>query len=160
MSKPTRKLATLAIVLFLSASTTATQAQSTKTTLFPSTHSSMLNGVALNAAAATRTSTIAVDRSWSTLRYGIAFTRAAATTVDATVSCTYKETAYQLTTYSCTAGVCTVYERTYSNPQATSANFEMQLATKGCDSLTIVLSGTSAGASDLVTTEAVAVVGG
>lgn len=120
----------------------------------------MLSGVALNASAGTRTATITIAKSWAKLRFGIQFTRSAATSVTSQFTCSYDGTTYyRRTTKACSSGTCTLYEQSDDNPQSTSVNFEIEYDVRGCQKVQILLGGASAGASDLVTTQAVAIVG-
>lgn len=120
-----------------------------------------LTAVALNdATPANRTVTIKVAKRWSKLRLGIQFTHSAATTVDAQFSCSYDGTTYyRRTTRACSSGTCTLYEQTDSNPVAGDVDFEIEFDVRGCKRVQILLSGTSAGAGDLVTTQSILVVG-
>lgn len=137
----------------------------------PLTHrigSGQLSGVALNAAAASRTVTIYLadlpsgrnSRGWGKLLFGVQYTYSAASAVTAQFTCSYDGTTYyRRTTRSCSSGTCTLYEQTDSNPVSASQDFEIEYDVRGCAAVKILLAGTGAGAGDLVTTQAVIVAG-
>ena len=159
LRKHTSIIAMLLVTTF-SASAMAAVAPTTNTKPLDSTYlGQMLVAVPLNAAANLRTSTIKIDRTWAYLRYGIAFTRVAGATLDVVAKCAYYTKFYQMTTKSCSSGACTIFERTYTNPQTASLAFEIELNVRGCKTVELVVSSAGAGATDFVSTEAVAVTG-
>lgn len=152
------------IILLLPAAATAATPPTTSHRI----GSGMLSGVALNATASTRTVTINLGdlpagrdgEGWGKLRFGIQHTNSAATTVTAQFTCSYDGTTYyRRTTRSCASGTCSVYEQTDSNAVSGDQDFELEYDIRGCAKIQILLGGASAGASDLVTTEAVVIVG-
>lgn len=127
-----------------------------------------LAGVALNASAATRTVTGTFQQNaanvspYTKWRVLVFFTYAAATTVTAVFSCSEDGTNYaSLTSRSITAGASTVsiLTDTYTTGGA-SADFALEYDIAGCRKAKVVLGGASAGATDLVTVDWVASVGG
>jgi hypothetical protein len=126
-----------------------------------------LSGVALNASAATRTvqATFGSPTSPSPFtkwRVSVFFTYNAASTVTAVFSCSVDGTNYaSLTSRSITAGASTVsiVTDTYTTGGA-SANIMLEYDIQGCRAAKVVLGGASAGASDFVTVDWSAVVGG
>lgn len=127
-----------------------------------------LSGVALNATAATRTVTGVFDAKaaapspYTKWRVSVFFTYAAATTVTAVFSCSTDGTNYaSLTSRSISAGASTVsiVTDTYTTGAA-SADIMLEYDIQGCRKAKVLLGGASAGASDLVTVDWVAVVGG
>jgi hypothetical protein len=132
----------------------------------PSTHvrvvtsAEMLSAVALNAAAGTRTATITIAKNWAKLRFALQFTHNAATTVTSQFTCSYDGTTYyRRVTRECASGTCTVYEQSDSLAVTGDVDFELEYDVRGCEKVKLLLGGASAGASDLVTTQAVAITG-
>ena len=128
----------------------------------------LLEGVALNAAAAARTITLNVGEAnaykgeeFTKLRVSVFFTYVAATTVTAQFSCSADGTNYaRPTTRSCAAGACTVslQSDTYTTGAA-NADFTLEYGIKGCQKVQILLGGAGAGGTDLVNAQAVAIAG-
>ena len=127
-----------------------------------------LSGVALNATAATRTVTATFTTSttdpapFTKWRVSVFFTYNAATTVTAVFTCSQDGTNYaSLTSRSIAGGASTVslVTDTYTTGGA-SANFTLEYDIQGCRKAKVLLGGASAGASDLVTVDWTAVVGG
>lgn len=127
-----------------------------------------LSAVALNASAGTRTVTATFDyvptnpAPFTKWRVSVFFTYNAATTVTGVFSCSQDGTNYaSLTSRSIAAGASTVsiVTDTYTTGGA-SADFMLEYDIQGCRKAKLVLGGASAGASDLVTVDWVAVVGG
>lgn len=128
----------------------------------------ILDDVALNVTAASRTITLELGPEqlnkpwaggWEKLRVGVFFTWAAASTVTAQFTCTKDGTNYtRLTTRSCSAGTCTVYLATDSyTTGGASANFELEYDVRGCRKVKVLFDGASAGATDFVDVQATAV---
>ena len=150
----------LGLMLSLPGDTHAGKAPSTLSVKI--TSDEMLSGVALNAAAGSRTITINVRRSWAKLRLGVAYTYSAATSVTLTPSCLYEAsgTAYALSTRNCTSGACELAPQTDVETGTASWTREIEYDVRGCHQFKVVFSGGgSPGAGDLITTEAVAVTG-
>lgn len=120
----------------------------------------LLDDIALNATAADRTITLTLDRKYAKVVIGIDFEHNAATTVTATPTVSYDGSVFfSKTTKSCASGTCTVYQRTDSNPVSGDEEFELEFDVRGLEKLKIVFAGASAGASDTIDVQAVAVVG-
>jgi len=121
----------------------------------------VLSAVPLNAAAASRTMLFNV-RGYSTLKIQINYTYSAATVVIATPSCSQdNNTTYGSETSTGVisgTGTVSVYTDNYTTGAA-NAKIVLTYDTRGCDWYKVILSGTGAGAGDLVTTYAVAAVG-
>lgn len=126
----------------------------------------VLSGVALNAAAATRTATILrLDKRYSRIILTIDYTYSAATTVTVTPSASPNTTSGG-TTYgrktstaiASGAGTVSLYADTYTT-SAASATFELEYDCSGRDAMKFVFGGAGAGAGDLITVYAVAVAG-
>jgi hypothetical protein len=126
-----------------------------------------LSGVALNASAATRTVTAVFGSPTSPSpftkwRVSVFFTWAAASTVTAVFSCSIDGTNYaSLTSRSITAGASAVsiVTDTYTTGGA-SADIMLEYDIQGCRAAKVLLGGASAGATDLVTVDWSAIVGG
>lgn len=127
-----------------------------------------LSGVALNAAAALRTVTASFDikpgtpAPYTKWRVSVFFTYGAATTLTSVFSCSQDGTNYaSLTSRSISAGASTVsiVTDTYTTGGA-SADIMLEYDIQGCRKAKVVLGGASAGASDLVTVDWTAIVGG
>lgn len=128
----------------------------------------LLDGVALNATAATRTITlltadgVQADNApgYTKLRVQVDYTWTAASTVTLTPTCSQDGTNYAApTTRSCSSGTCTLYPQVDSRPVTASENFTVEYDIRGCRSFKVLFGGASAGASDLVTVMATAIVG-
>ena len=121
----------------------------------------MLEGVALNATEATRTLTLQVNQRWAKVRVAIFFTHSAATTVTATPKCSTEAggTYANYQTRSCSSGTCSTFDMVDSNAVAGDEDFILEYDVRGCWEFDLVLSGASAGGSDLVDVQAVAVTG-
>lgn len=122
----------------------------------------LLSGVALNAAAATRTITVPTGLKFGKLRVGVAYTYSAATTVTATMTCSMDGTTYyRLMSRSCTLGACDDYKLTDTyTTSAASQDYMLEYDVRGCNSVKVLFGGAGAGAGDLITVQATAIVGG
>lgn len=123
----------------------------------------VLGGVALNASAATRTATVTgLGKKYSRLIWQVDYTYSAATTVTLTCSGSTNEAAsYGVktsTSVSAGAGTVSAYVDTYTTGGA-SNNLLIEYDVAGLDAFKCVFGGASAGAGDLVTVYATAVVG-
>lgn len=121
----------------------------------------LLSGVALNASAGTRTITLETD-GFSKVRVLVNYTYAAATTVTAQFTCSLDGTTYgRLTSRATSSGAATVsaVTETYTT-SAASAILVYEYDVRGCAKVQVLYGGASAGASDLVTVQAVAITGG
>ena len=120
-----------------------------------------LTGVALNAAAATRTITVTPAQQWGRVLLTVNYTYSAATTVTITPTCTDNTalTKGSVVAGTLSAGVITdvALSRSWTTGAA-SANFQWSFDVAGQASCAFVLSGASAGAGDLVTVSASLVV--
>lgn len=136
----------------------------------------LLDGVALNASASSRT----VNRSlcpgqpgkdsecYTKVRLNIFFTHDSATDVEVAFSCSMDggSNYATLTTKACSSGNCQVFLRTDDNDTSGSGNdedssagdedFSLEYDVRGCTDWKAVVSGTSGGASDLVNLQATA----
>lgn len=121
----------------------------------------MLEGVALNAAAGTRTITLATSRRWPTLKVNVFYTYSAAGTVTMVTSCSIDGTNYAtVQSGSIAAGVRTLSDLTDTKTTgAASHNFQVQVGVKGCESVQLLLGGAGAGAGDLVDVQVAAITG-
>lgn len=121
----------------------------------------ILSGVALNASAGTRTITLSTE-GYSKLLVQVNFTYAAATTLTSQFTCSLNGVTYgRRTSKSTTAGAVTVSAstETYTTGGASVVlNYEYDV--RGCSDISVVYGGASGGASDLITVQATAVVGG
>ena len=136
-----------------------------------STVTTSLTGVALNAAAATRTITANLTQHgtivsgsrplYSKMTVTVAYTYSAATTVTAQFSCSMDGTTYgRRTSTSTSAGASTIYAETGTyTTGAASIDLNLEYDVRGCKSVKVVLGGAGAGAGDLVTATWVAVAG-
>lgn len=129
----------------------------------------LLEAVALNATAATRTITVPISQvqsrageGFEKLVVGVEFTYAAASTVVLTPTCSmdggstyFSETS---TAIAAGAGTVSLYTDTYTTGGA-SASFRLVYDVSSCTHYKIVFSGASAGATDLVDVQAALVVG-
>jgi hypothetical protein len=128
----------------------------------------LIEGVALNSAAADRTITLDLtggdssDRgSFSKVEVAIFYTYGAATTVVATPTRSFDGTNYfRRTSRSTIQGGSSDFLQadTYTTGGA-SADYSLEYDVRGLSSMKIVFSGASGGASDLITVQAVATVG-
>lgn len=129
----------------------------------------LLEGVALNTSAGTRTITLDLAdaakankvEGFGKIRVAVFFTYAAATTVTAQFTCSLDGTNYGRTTSrSTSAGASTVslQSDTYTTGAA-NANLILEYDVRGCRKAQVLFGGASAGASDLVNVQAVAVAG-
>lgn len=161
----------IAFILALSATAQAGQPKATANHYFlpASTNDyNLLEGVALNATAATRTITLNIGdangfkaEEFTKIRVSVFFTWAAATTVTAQFSCAEDGTNYaRLTTRSCSSGTCTVslQSDSYATGGA-SADFSLEYDVRGCQKVKILFGGAGAGATDLVNVQATAIAG-
>lgn len=142
----------------------------TRVVYFPATATGQLNGVALNAAAATRTVTVETSRfqqgrgdvaAYAKLRLGIALTQSACTTVTSAMTCSYDggTTYYTRQTRACSSGTCSTYDMTDSNAVSGAETFELEYDIRGCTNVKVLLGGASCGGSDTVITQTVLIVG-
>lgn len=125
------------------------------------TAQNILEGVALNATAATRTVTLDTD-GFAGLRVLVFYTYSAATTVTAQATCTYDGTNYVRITSRATsagAGTLSLFADTYTTGAA-DADFSIEYGVAGCKRVKVLFGGASADGSDLVDVQAVAYVGG
>lgn len=154
-----RKIFAALFICLASGSALAATAPSTKVLRVSS--SEMLSGVALNAAAGTRTMTVTTARSWAKLRLRVAYTYSAATSVTLTPTCSYDGTNFTApVTRSCSSGSCEVAPHTDVETGTASFDLMFDYDVRGCQKFKVVFSGGgSPGAGDLVTTQAVAIVG-
>ena len=158
------KLLTLLAALLFAAPAMAEQGY-----LTVSKHTLALDGVALNAAAATRTVTATLTENseatgrpvYSKLLLVVDFTYAAATTVTAQFSCSVDGTNYGRRTSTSTAsGASTIYAETGTyTTGAASILLTLEYDVRGCKMVQVLLGGAGAGASDLVDATWVAVAG-
>jgi uncharacterized protein RhaS with RHS repeats len=126
----------------------------------------VLNAVALNAAAGTRTVTLSLNKAWSQVKFTVNYTLSAATLVQCSpsgrTSAGTPATAIAkgaLQAYSVAAGVATSNALVLSKTAATS-NWIWEVDVNGLVDCDFVFSGTGApGAGDLITVAAVAMVG-
>ena len=158
------KLSTLLATLLFAAPAMADQGY-----LTVSKHTLALDGVALNAAAATRTVTATLTHDgastgrpvYSKLLVVVDFTYAAASTVTDQFTCSLDGTNYGRRTSSSTVlGATTRYAEpaTYTT-NAASAVLTYEYDVRGCKAVQILFGGASAGASDLVDVTWTAVAG-
>ena len=120
----------------------------------------VLDGVALNAAAATRTYEVDLDGDFSSLVVGVYLDRTAATDLVATPSWSNDGgTNYiPFQTQSISSGTVTHSTRTDTTGTISAdANLSIELPVQGIHKVRIVFSGTSGGASDLIYVTATAV---
>lgn len=128
-----------------------------------------LDGVALNAAAATRTVSATLTNDGETTGNAVYskwlvtvdFTYTAATTVTAQFTCALDGTTYGRRTSTSTAsGASTIYAETGTyTTGAASIILNLEYDVRGCKAVKLLLGGASAGASDLVDVTWVAVAG-
>lgn len=115
----------------------------------------LLNAVALNAAAATRTFEVTEQEmaGYSVLALFVKFARSAAT--DVQMSCTASDDAgttdYTLHSCAVAAGVCTSSAASWKYTTSSTGNWVWRVDTMGLPRVTCTFSGTSGGANDLVT---------
>jgi len=113
----------------------------------------LLNGVALNANAGSRTITVTPNQQYVRLILTVNFTYGAASTVTVTPKCTDNAltTAGSITSASVSSGTSTdtVYTRSFATGSA-SANFQWSFSVLGAYQCTYLLGGASAGSSDTV----------
>jgi len=120
----------------------------------------LLEGVALNAAAGTRTITLATQARWAKLRVYTFFTHNAATTVTSAFSCSLDGSSYaRLTARNIDGATATVNLLTDSIAVAANTDYMLEYDTRGCESVRVVFGGASAGASDTVNIQAVSISG-
>ena len=114
-----------------------------------------------DATPANRTATVVVDKKYSKIRYGVQFTWSSALTVTIAPTCSYDggSTYYSMTTKACALGVCTLYARSDVRNVTASEDFEAEYGTRGCTHMQFLTGGTNLAAGDIVTTQAVVVVG-
>lgn len=166
MRKTLTTIAALAILVPSGAIAAPAPAPKTTVSVIPSTATGMLSGAALNAAtAADRTATISISSrgtGWSKLRFGIAYTYSAGSTITAQFTCQYTTggSYYRRTTRNCSSGDCAAFLWTDTHTHASaSVNFELEYDVRGCASVQLLLGGAGVDGSDLVTTEALLIVG-
>jgi hypothetical protein len=161
------------LVLMMTAMSATAQADERTDVLFfrraASTNKhNLLEAVALNGAAATRTITLTLGDSnpgsakgWSKLRVSVFYTYSAATTVTAQLSCSQDGTNYAiLQTRNCSAGTCTLSDATDSKATGNADRQPMmEFDIRGCQKAKVVFGGAGAGAGDLVNVQAVAIAG-
>jgi hypothetical protein len=121
----------------------------------------LLDGVALNAAAASRTITLTLNWSFSGVIISYQATRDAYTdvTVTCTESLTYPVILASPVTRNCSSGTCERAPIIDVETSSVSHNQTLRYSTEGVFQIVCVFSGTSAGASDLITVQANAFVG-
>ena len=111
----------------------------------------VLEGVALNAAAATRTAEINCE-GYSVLRFFVFFTHSAASDVSVTPTATLDGTNYApLQSRSIVAGAATLSDLVDTKTVTGDDQFWVDYDVRGLTTIKLAMSGTSAGASDLVT---------
>ena len=129
----------------------------------------VLEGVALNAAAATRTINIPLgtilpeprSRGFNKIRVSLFLTRTAYTTVTAQFSCSHDGTNFaRLTTRTCADGACAINLQSDTRTTSVSEEFTLEYDVRGCSDVRVLLGGASAGASDLVDAQVTAIIGG
>jgi len=124
----------------------------------------LLDGIALNATASTRTIDVEIGPSraeWAKVSVIVDYTYTAATTVVATPTCSQDGTLYaSFTSRSISSGAAAVSPLvdTYTTGGA-NATYILEYDVRSCKNFKIVFSGASAGASDLVDVYAAVIVG-
>lgn len=119
-----------------------------------------LDGVALNAAAASRTATINTRRLWGKLVFTLDYTYSAATAVTVTMTCDIGGGAYGSLTAR-TTGTTTMYTRAVTDtvcdndgatdaPACASATLNLEYDVRACDNVKLLVGSTAGGASDLI----------
>jgi len=120
----------------------------------------LLDAVALNATEATRTITVTTNRAFSKLSVVSFLDRTAATDLQIAVFCSLDGTTYgSKQTRSIAAGTATLSNFTDSKAVSADVTIETEYEIKACESVKLIYSGTSGGASDLVTVQATGVAG-
>ncbi len=160
-----RLLHTIVLALALVAPASAMGAYNTPTNALPFTNSAsvnvynMLEGVALNAAAGTRTMTLKLQKAWRKVKVNVFYTYSAATAVTVTMSCSIDGTNYgTVQSRSISAGSSTVSDVVDSKTSgAASQSYQLEYDVEGCENAKWVFGGTSAGGGDLVSVQAVAI---
>jgi len=115
----------------------------------------MLEDVALNAAAATRTLTLTVPSAAHKLRLAVFLTRTAATNVRITPTGSFDGTNYaEWTSRSTLAGVGTLTDFYDLHAVSGDKDFATEYDVTGLKKVKLVFSGASAGAADLVNVQA------
>ncbi len=110
-----------------------------------------LEGVALNATEATRTVTVELGGRWDKLRLALFLSRTAATSVVVTPSVSLDGTNFApMTSRSISGGASTVSELVETKSVSGDDEFHLEYDVKGLESVKFVLSGASAGGSDLI----------
>ena len=143
----------------------APSAPTTRTKWFPNASSTnrfnLLEGVALNAAAATRTITVTLNNKYSEIKVIIDLTRSASTDMTFAFSGSFDGTKFgDVTSRKISTGVTTISQMTESNPGTASRTLLITWDVLGLNAAKIVFGGTAADGSDLVDVQVVAVVGG
>lgn len=120
----------------------------------------LLEQVALNAAAGTRTVTLTTGRRWPTLRVSVFFTHSAATTVTMVTSCSMDGTNYAtVQAGALSGGTRTLTDLTDSKPVSGNTNFHFSVGVKTCEKVQLLFGGASAGANDKVNVQVSGVAG-
>lgn len=120
----------------------------------------LLEGVALNAAAASRTITLTLKKKWSKTRVSVFFTRTAATTVTALMSCSIDGTNYApVQARRIASGVATLNDLVDTKNVSGNDIFMAEYDVRGCQKAQVLFGGAGAGGSDTVNVQAVSVVG-
>jgi hypothetical protein len=127
-------------------------------------YQSVLSGVALNAAAASRTIEVQARRRYAKIRVLVDYTDNASTDVTATPSCALDSTYGSYTSRSVATGTSTVsplVDYLCNDAAETCADFTkvIEYDVAGCNLFKIVFAGTSGGASDLISVEYALIVG-
>jgi hypothetical protein len=118
----------------------------------------LLEGVAMNAAEASRTATVNTGNVYRKLRVAVFFTYSAATAVTVQFKCSIDGTNYAtLQTRDCLSGTCSDYDWTDSkDPDDADADYLLEYDAGGCDSVQLVVGSTGGGASDTFNLQAAA----
>jgi hypothetical protein len=161
-------------LLTLAALAVPVTAQADKVTVFGNGASSskfnILEGVALNVTAASRTITLDLCNlealntkraCYTKLTVHVFYTYSAATTLTGQFTCSVDGTNYtRKVTKSCSSGTCTVYNKSDSyTTSGASINQAWEYDVRGCAKVKVLFGGASADGSDLVNVQAVAIKG-
>lgn len=120
----------------------------------------LLDGVALNAAAATRTIEVTTGRNFAKLVLFTDFNRSAATTVTIEPYCSPDGTLYfRLQSRAVASGTGTLSDYTDSNAVSGNEDFYTEYDARSCEKMKFIYAGASADGSDLVTVYGTGVVG-
>ena len=159
------KYIAFAIALLAPCYALATGAPKTDTTVYVNPASTnrynLLEGVALNAAEATRTATVHLRRRWPSIKVNVFYTYGSATDVTATLKCSIDGTNYAvIQSRAISAGVATLSDLVDTKTtSAASHDMQIMYGVAGCERAQVVFAGTGAGGSDTVNVQVIAVAG-